>query len=435
MGDLSDPRGSGWFPLLRACQDGLMSGTLIDIEHLVILMAEGVPAERSALESRATQCRAYHLTPENEDRAALWQEYCADLAAAGFTVAIDAGGERVARDLASGTLGDVTVAEVDAAGLAVVAGALETAPERGRTLVVVALSGGDTLPVVSAEGSLGASGVLLLVSPWTPAGWVSEEVFDHTSILRLCENWTRERGTEVRATLDDWRRDLCGDLLHVIDFREEAEIGPLPRIPGRRLARPIPYFPVADIRLGENGVAVRLGNLGPIAASPTPFLVDDGTTVTSVVVPGSPLDDQMYLRVPVEVVDGTYDVTVRGPNHYHRRFAGSFPDTGVHCSPEYFGRDPWFPSLVLTVWHDLKLPVFFWMEKRLGERAASKAAGYGSGTLERLPGPRQTARFKEEPGANTFGWYDVAVTTSADPTWVREYAGHMPTGTRPSLDY
>jgi hypothetical protein len=38
-------------------------------------------------------------------------------------------------------------------------------------------------------------------------------------------------------------------------------------------------------------------------------------------------------------------------------------------------------------------------------------------------------------GRHTFGWYVVAVTTSADPKWVREYSGHMPTGIRPTLDY
>jgi hypothetical protein len=128
-------------------------------------------------------------------------------------------------------------------------------------------------------------------------------------------------------------------------------------------------------------------------------------------------------------------VTVHGPDHFRRRFAGSVPDAGVHCEVEHFGRDPWFPTLTLTVWHDSATPALFWLERRLGERAASKAVGYGTGTQERVPGPRRTARFKEEPGANTFGWYDVAVTTNADPSWVREYAGHLPTGIRPTLAY
>jgi hypothetical protein len=420
----------------------LMSRQLPDIRHLVILMAEQLPAaDQLEIASRATECLAYHLTPAGEDRDALWRQYSADLIAAGYTFAMEFGTDQLVNNLATGSLGDVTmaditVADIDGSGLARLIAALDRSPQiAATTLVAVALAGGRALSVIAEEGGLGDPGILLLLSPWTPSGWVSEEVFDHTSLMRLCERWTAERGREVRANLPDWRRELCGDLLRVIEPREPDEIGPLPAIPGRKLARPVPYFPVAELRVGESGVAVRLGNIGPVAASATPFVVDDGSTIRNLVVAASPLDDQAHLRVPIAVEDGRYDVTVLGPNHFRRRFAGTFPDVGVYCTAEYFGRDPWFPGLTLTVSHDLKMPIFFWMEKKLGERAASKAAGYGSGTLERLPGPRQTARFKEEPGANTFGWYDVAVTTSADPEWVREYSGHMPTGIRPTLDY
>jgi hypothetical protein len=413
-----------------------MSGQLTDIRHLVVLLADQLRADDwPGIVARATECRAYHLAPAGEDRAGLWQRYGVGLAAAGYTFADDRDIDQVLRDVATGSLADVTLAEVDGPDLARVVDALERSPETAAsTLVAIALAGGSALPVVGKVGSLGDPGILLLVSPWTPPGWVSEEIFDHTSLLRFCERWTGERGREVRADLPDWRREVCGDLLRVIELREPDEVGPLPEITGRKLARPVPYFPVADIRIGEHGIALRLGNIGPVAASATPFEVVDATTTSNLVVPGSPLDDQVHVRVPIAIVDGVYDVTVFGPNHFRRRFAGTFPDVGVHCTPDY-GRDPWFPSLTLTVWHDLKLPIFFWMEKRLGERAASKAAGYGSGTLERLPGPRQTARFKEEPGANTFGWYDLAITTNADPVWVREYSGHMPVGVRPTLDY
>ncbi|MCU1420798.1 MAG: hypothetical protein JWN36_449 [Microbacteriaceae bacterium] len=395
-----------------------MSGQLTDIRHLVVLTAEGVAAaDVPELVARATQCRAFHLTPEGEDRAALWRGYSDALVAAGFSVSND-----------PASAADVTLADLDAAGLARFVDTLDAA---GSTLVAIALAGREALPV----DELGAPGILLLISPWTPGGWVSEEVFDHTSLMRFCERWTAARGREVAADLPAWRRELCGDLLRAIELRDASEVGALPTVSGRLLARPVPYFPVAELRIGEAGVTLRLGNTGPMAASSAPFLVDDDGAVSSLVVPGSPLDDQVHVRVPVTVTDGHYDVTVLGPDHFRRRFAGAFPDAGVHCDAEYFGRDPWFPSLTLTVRHDLTLPVFFWLERRLGERAASKAAGYGSGTLERLPGPRQTARFKEEPGANTFGWYDVAVTTSADPTWVREYSGRMPTGVRPTLAY
>jgi hypothetical protein len=414
-----------------------MSRLLTDIRHLVILMAEQVSAsDQLQLASRATECRAYHLTTDGEDRAALWKEYSAALTDAGYTVSAAPGIDRLVDELTTDSLPDVTVLDADGPALARVIDALDRSPQiAATTLVAIALSGGNALPVVTDNGSLGEPGILFLLSPWTPSGWVSEEVFDHTSLMRLCERWAGERGREVRANIPAWRRDLCGDLLRVLELREPDQIGPLPEIAGRKLARPVPYFPVAEVVVGENGVTVRLGNVGPAAAGTAPFVVNDGVATTAVTVTASPLDDQTQLRVPVAIEDGKYDVTVTGPNHFHRRFAGTFPNVGVHCLAEYFERDPWFPSLTLTVWHDLKLPIFFWMELRLGDRAASKAAGYGSGIQERLPGPRQTARFKQEPGANTFGWYDVAVTTNADPEWVREYSGHMPTGIRPALDY
>jgi hypothetical protein len=374
-----------------------MSTRLTDIRHLVVLMAEQLPAaDQLDLASRATQCRAYHLTPEGDDRTGLWQRYAADLVAAGYTAsvaagAMDRGPDRLIAELAAGSLPDVSVADTDGPGLTRFFDAFDRSPLAATTLVAVALAGGNALPVVSQEGGLGDPGILLLLSRWTPSGWVSEEVFDHTSLLRLCERWTADRGREVPATLPEWRRELCGDLLRVIELREPDEIGPLPTIAGRGLARTVPYFPVADIRLGANGVAIRLGNIGPAAASTAPFVLDDGVTVSAVVVAGSPIDDEVYLRMPVTVRNGRYDVTVLGPNHFRRRFAGSFPDAGVHCIAEYFGRDPWFPNLVLTVSHDLTLPIIFWMEKRLGERAASKAAGYGSGIVERLVKPALAA--------------------------------------------
>ena len=35
---------------------------------------------------------------------------------------------------------------------------------------------------------------MLVMSPWTRGGWVSSEVFDHTSVLRFMETWTAALG-------------------------------------------------------------------------------------------------------------------------------------------------------------------------------------------------------------------------------------------------
>lgn len=384
----------------------------------------------------STECLAYHLTPEGEDRHGMWARYAEALTRSGYTAAIGTDLKELTSTLGTGMLPDVTIIEAGSEEVRRVLDSFDRLPDdRHGILLAVALGGGGNGPVSGDQGALGASGALLLRSAWTPGDWVSEEVFDHTSLLRLCERWTTDRGHPVPADVAGWRRELCGDLLGVIDLQPEADGGPFPTAQGRRLARPVPYFPVADLRVGETAAVLRLGNIGPVARSAAPFTVLDGAAMRHLIVPDSPSDDQHHVRVPVEIRDGGYDVTVRGPDHFHRRFAGRLLDADVHCAQEHGGRDPWFPGLTLQVWHDRMTPIFFWMQRRLGERAASKAAGYGAGTVERLPGPRQTARFKEEPGANTFGWYDVSVTTSADPTWVREYAGHLPTGLRPTLGY
>jgi len=48
----------------------------------------------------------------------------------------------------------------------------------------------------------------ILVSPWTAGGWVSSELFDHTSVLRFLEALTGVR----EPNISDWRRKTFGDL-------------------------------------------------------------------------------------------------------------------------------------------------------------------------------------------------------------------------------
>jgi phospholipase C len=76
----------------------------------------------------------------------------------------------------------------------------------------------DPLPQ-AAEGIAGPIGLgprvpTLLVSPFSRGGFVSSEVFDHTSTLRLLET---RFGAEV-PNLSKWRRDTCGDLTRALNF-------------------------------------------------------------------------------------------------------------------------------------------------------------------------------------------------------------------------
>jgi phospholipase C len=56
---------------------------------------------------------------------------------------------------------------------------------------------------------------MIVVSPWTRGGFVSSQVFDHTSVLRFLE---ARFGVE-EPNISDWRRRTCGDLTSVFDFK------------------------------------------------------------------------------------------------------------------------------------------------------------------------------------------------------------------------
>lgn len=60
---------------------------------------------------------------------------------------------------------------------------------------------------------------MVVMSPWTRGGWVSSEVFDHTSVLRFMETWTTALGTPATCpNISAWRRKVTGDLTGVFDF-------------------------------------------------------------------------------------------------------------------------------------------------------------------------------------------------------------------------
>jgi hypothetical protein len=397
---------------------------LTRIRHVAVVLAEDCPWEAYAdLAETATACRLHHVGRDGEDLRGAWGEYADAVAAAGYRVWSGPSAATVAEDIRAGDLADLTVLEADESGVAAVLAAWRSAPPVAALLALSLGGGGQGLDVADGERCLGAPGTLFLLSPWTPGGWIDEEVTDHTSLLQLCEHWTSARGRAVEATIPSWRRALVADLLGAFTWApvppELADAG------AEGHTRPVPYFPVAELRSDEESVRLMLANLGPTATRPLPLAVDDGVMSHHLVAPSS-LDDPGWLEVPVEVRQGRYDVTVRGPQRFRRHYAGAFPSR-ARCGCDHFaGGDPWFPDLLLTVGHATTMPTFFWLARRLGTR-------FGGETSERLLGPRRTAIVREQPAARTHGWYDLTVTTSSDPTWVQEYAGHLHAGNRPSV--
>ena len=72
---------------------------------------------------------------------------------------------------------------------------------------------------------LGQRVPMLVVSPWSKGGYVSSEVFDHTSVIRFIE----KRFGVGEPNISPWRRAVTGDLTSAFDFA--ASDDRLPALP------------------------------------------------------------------------------------------------------------------------------------------------------------------------------------------------------------
>jgi phospholipase C len=62
----------------------------------------------------------------------------------------------------------------------------------------------------------------IVVSPWTAGGWVSSQLFDHTSSIRLLERVTGVK----EPNISDWRRKTFGDFTSVFRFDDAKSTPP-----------------------------------------------------------------------------------------------------------------------------------------------------------------------------------------------------------------
>jgi phospholipase C len=63
----------------------------------------------------------------------------------------------------------------------------------------------------------------IMVSPWSAGGYVSSELFDHTSVLRFLERFTGVR----EPNISDWRRKTFGDLTSLLRFGQASSQSPV----------------------------------------------------------------------------------------------------------------------------------------------------------------------------------------------------------------
>lgn len=189
---------------------------------------------------------------------------------------------------------------------------------------------------------------MYVVSPWSKGGWVSSEVFDHSSVGQFLE---KRFGITVPA-ISPWNRAVAGDLTSAFDFvspndpsipelpetkqalnLESFQIAMPPAAPpaepqafeqerGTRPSRPTPYELDVTAQIDGNGkVTLHFANTGRKGAV---FHVYDRQHLDRIprrytVEAGKILDDSAWNAAD----DGTYDLDVYSTNGFVRTFKGN----------------------------------------------------------------------------------------------------------------
>jgi phospholipase C len=297
---------------------------------------------------------------------------------------------------------------------------------------------------------------MIVVSPWSRGGYVSSEVFDHTSVIRFLEKWTAAIGKPATCpNISAWRRSVCGDLTGVFDFTApvhglptlpaaptvigQATCDPLPNpapttnampVPegGTKPARPLPYQPngyVDHLEFDANNkilLWIDLANQGTRSAhfsiyanqyrtgGPWQYTVPAGGTATD------------YFNIGSGYGSGQYDLTTLGPNRFLRHVAGNATTAGKAME---------VTSTYAVEPGTGKLAIYFHMTNT---STASTTFTITSNRY-RSDGPWHYTVAAGATVSDYFnavayngGWYDFTVTLAADAAWTRRFAGHIETG-------
>ena len=287
---------------------------------------------------------------------------------------------------------------------------------------------------------LGPRVPMFAISPWSRGGWVSSEVFDHTSVIRFLE----KRFGVMEPNISPWRRAVCGDLTAAFNFRTPnapfpaglpdtrvvaARAAALPgrtrpqtpasptapeQAPGPRLSRALPYRLAIDEARAGGALKLAFVNSGSLGAV---FHVYDRHRLHRAprrytVGPGGRLDDVWPA--------GAYDLWVLGPGGFHRHFIGDAATDEPRLSAARDG----VRGLTLT----LAAPG----GQSRTARFVANAYGLAPSTADLAPGGKTSRRWSL---TTSRGWYDLTVSLDGDPGgWVRRLAGRMETGANSITD-
>jgi phospholipase C len=283
---------------------------------------------------------------------------------------------------------------------------------------------------------LGPRVPMYVISPWSRGGWVSSEVFDHTSVIRFLET----RFGVMEPNISPWRRAVCGDLTGAFNFKTpNAPFPPgLPEtralaaraaaLPGRttpvtpaapgipvqaagpRLSRALPYGLQVDEGRAAGAVRLAFRNSGTAGAV---FHVYDRRRLDRA--------PRRYTVGPGRVLEGVweagaYDLWVLGPGGFLRHFIG---DGGRDEPAVAVAYDPGGRRLALTVSNTGKTV------RRVSVTPGAYGAMLPPWMAALKPGGTAAHRW---PLAATRGWYDLLIRLDGEGGYLRRLAGRLETG-------
>lgn len=289
----------------------------------------------------------------------------------------------------------------------------------------------DTISGAVRPWGLGPRVPMYVVSPWSKGGWVSSEVFDHSSIGQFLE----ARFDITIPAISPWHRAVCGDLTSAFDFAGGSDAA-FPRLPevtgasgvvlahmqrpkimppsspqppvqerGLRRSRALPYSLHADVVADGDRLMLTFGNEGAAGAV---FHVYDRNAL-----------DQIPRRYTVEagktLTDDwrgadEHDLWIVGPNGYLRTFTGR---AGAAILRPQLRYRPATMEVELTIAAAAAQDVRVRHHRYLDLAEASLSISGGD------PISRRWSVDKSH------GWYDLSVATPAQ-TW--RFAGRIETG-------
>lgn len=292
----------------------------------------------------------------------------------------------------------------------------------------------DTLSGLVRPFGLGPRVPMYVISPWSKGGWVTSQVFDHTSVGQFLE----KRFGIVIPGITPWHRAVSGDLTSTFDFvtPNDPVFPKLPYVAGAsgivlahiqrprilppeknetlfqeagvRPSRALPYELSATAKVDAKGITLEFRNTGKQGAV---FHVYDRLHLDRIpkrytVEAGKSLSD-LWETAPDS---GRYDLFVLAPNGFRRDFTG---DAAAQTEIEV-RYQPRTQKLQMTARNDGRQPTAL----KLAHNA------YG-GKTEDLPLPAGGRVNREWSVADSGNWYDFTVSGGG---FVRRAAGRIETG-------